>query len=193
MRSWTSVFFVFCTVLTTTLSCDWLSKRFGHLSGLSLDLIQDMGGPLTKKPSPVPFPYRLYSRMRKAQVDSQLVFIRDSLDLISRLYQNDKLTSVTWNKKKLEEFQGIINRQAEELNKCVSADWQAEGQETDKLQETTENLLQKTESSSAASWELIRKETKDHLAQLDVMVNFIKASGAASRRRHTATEQHSSN
>uniref|UniRef100_A0A3Q3GML8 Uncharacterized protein n=1 Tax=Labrus bergylta TaxID=56723 RepID=A0A3Q3GML8_9LABR len=106
------LFLVLCSVLTPNLCCDWV-KRFGHLNGQSLDAIEHMGGPLTEEKGPVLFPNSLYKRIRK------LVFIRDSLKLISDLYRHDNLTSVTWDVKKLVEFQAIIHRQVEELNTCV--------------------------------------------------------------------------
>uniref|UniRef100_A0A3Q3GNA0 Interferon a3-like n=1 Tax=Labrus bergylta TaxID=56723 RepID=A0A3Q3GNA0_9LABR len=183
MSRLTCLLFVLCSVLTPTLGCDWISRRFGHLSGLSLDLIQHMGGPLTKQPSPVRFPDRLYSRVRKAEVESQLVFIRDSLDLISGLYHHDNLTSVTWNTKKLEDFQAIIHRQAEELSRCKT-NYKRQLRNYYRRLSCTLNRT----GGSAASWELIRKETKLNLDHLDVLVSFIKASGAASRRRNTPTQ-----
>ncbi|XP_020496686.2 interferon phi 1 [Labrus bergylta] len=221
MSRLTCLLFVLCSVLTPTLGCDWISRRFGHLSGLSLDLIQHMGGPLTKQPSPVRFPDRLYSRVRKAEVESQLVFIRDSLDLISGLYHHDNLTSVTWNTKKLEDFQAIIHRQAEELSRCVSStSRRVDVKLRNCNRRLTRSILDRTvmtgrrmknkqktnykrqlrnyyrrlsctlnrTGGSAASWELIRKETKLNLDHLDVLVSFIKASGAASRRRNTPTQ-----
>ncbi|XP_060883000.1 interferon phi 1 [Labrus mixtus] len=208
MSRLTCLLVVLCSVLTPTLGCDWISRRFGHLSGLSLDLIQHMGGPLTKQPSPVRFPDRLYSRVREAEVESQLVFIRDSLDLISGLYHHDNLTSVTWNTKKLEDFQAIIHRQAEELSQCVTANnfilvatVSSSRRVAVKLRNCnrrlTRRILDRTlltvslcvQGGSTASWELIRKETKLNLDHLDVLVNLIKASGAASRRRNTPTQR----
>ncbi|XP_041673417.1 interferon a3-like [Cheilinus undulatus] len=183
MPSWTNVFFVLCSVLSPALCCDWVSSRFGHLSGQSMDLILQMGGPLTKDECPVPFPDKLYTAICKAQVDSQLVFVRDSLKLISHLYYHDNLTAVSWDNRKLEDFRSIIHRQVEELNVCVSPGEQMDRKLRNYYRRLTQSTLGRT-GGSAASWELIREVTKRHLDRLDVMMNFIKES-FANRRRNT--------
>lgn len=45
------------------------------------------------------------------------------------------------------------------------------------------------QGGSAASWEVIRKETKAHLDLLDLLVNSIRTAGADSRRRSTPTHR----
>lgn len=54
------------------------------------------------------------------QVKSQLVFIRDSLELISDLYLQNNFSSVPWDTVKTEHFLMGIHRQIEELSTCVS-------------------------------------------------------------------------
>ncbi|XP_034566443.1 interferon a3-like [Notolabrus celidotus] len=222
MSSWSGLFFVLCSVLTPALCCDWV-RHFGRLNGESLNLIQNMGGPLTEQQSPVPFPYRLYEHIHKEKVEAQLVFIRDSLIMISDLYDHDNLTSVTWNNITMEHFLSNIHRQTVELNSCVSSNRQVNLTsvtcKNNTVKDSLENVTRQTEDlnrcvllkkgvdhklrnyyrrltrrtldhtgGSAASWELIRKETKQHLGHLDVLMNSITASGAASRRRSTPTQ-----
>ncbi|XP_060883001.1 interferon a3-like [Labrus mixtus] len=177
MPSLTSLFLVLCSVLTPNLCCDWV-RRFGHLNGKSLDCIEHMGGPLTEEASPVLFPNSLYEHILKAEVAPQLVFIRDSLKLISDLYRHDNLTSVTWDVKKLVEFQTIIHRQVEELNTCVSTSRRMNRRLRHYYSRLTRCTLDRT-GGSAASWEIIRSVTKQHLHLLDVMMNPIAAN-----RRH---------
>ncbi|KAI3359466.1 hypothetical protein L3Q82_013768, partial [Scortum barcoo] len=119
MFSWTGLLFVLCGALTPVLCCDWL-RHYGHISNASLTLIQLMGGQLTKQESPVSFPYKLYTRIRNAEVESQLVFIRDSLEQISDLYLHNNHSSVTWDTNKMEHFLMSIHRQTDGLKGCVS-------------------------------------------------------------------------
>lgn len=116
---------------------------------LSYCVFMLQGGQLTEQESPVSFPYKLYSSIRKAevinqsvnqssalsatqkagfltwlslslQVESQLVFIRDSLELISDLYLHNNRSSVTWDTDKTEHFLMSIHRQTDGLKGCVS-------------------------------------------------------------------------
>uniref|UniRef100_UPI0037E97CC0 interferon a3-like n=1 Tax=Semicossyphus pulcher TaxID=241346 RepID=UPI0037E97CC0 len=177
MFSLTSLLFVLCSVLSPALCCDWL-RHFGHLSGESQNVLELMGGPLTEEQGPVPFPYKLYTRMCKAEVETKLVFIRDSLKQIANLYRHENLTSVTWDTDKMDQFRAIIDRQTEELNSCVSTTRRADRKLRNYFRRLKRCTLDRT-GGSAACWELIRKETKEHLALLDVLVNSIKAPGGA--------------
>lgn len=53
-------------------------------------------------------------------LESQLLFIRDSLKLISDLYHHGNRSSAAWNTNEETNFLITIDRQNEELNKCVS-------------------------------------------------------------------------
>ncbi len=54
------------------------------------------------------------------QVKSQLVFVRDSLELISGLYCHDNLSTVTWDTVKTKHFRESVYSQIGRLNRCVS-------------------------------------------------------------------------
>uniref|UniRef100_A0A3Q4HMH6 Uncharacterized protein n=1 Tax=Neolamprologus brichardi TaxID=32507 RepID=A0A3Q4HMH6_NEOBR len=54
------------------------------------------------------------------QVESKLVFIRDSLQLIFCLYRHDNLSAAPWGADKTEGFLTVIHRQITELSACVS-------------------------------------------------------------------------
>lgn len=126
------------------------------------------GGQLTEQESPVSFPYRLYRCMRNAevinqsinhqlcqpirkldfspdslplQVESQLVFIRDSLELISDLYLHNNCSSVTWDTDKTEHFLMSIHRQTDGLKACVS-------RQTDRQTDTSTPLRTYTSSDT---------------------------------------------
>ncbi|XP_071396618.1 interferon a3-like [Centroberyx affinis] len=181
MHNWICVlFFFFCSAATPALGCDWL-RHYGHLSNDSLVLVEQMGGQLTKQECPVSFPNNLYQRIKKAEVESRLVFIRDSLELIAGLYRHGNLSSVTWDTGKTEHFLISIHRQIDGLNSCVP-----NNRKPDSLRRYYRKLARNTLSEmggSTASWELIRKETKLHLLQLDLLVASIRGPAAASRGR----------
>lgn len=114
-----------------------------------------------------------------------MVFIRDSLKEIIDLYHNGNLSSVTWNLNKTELFIITMDRQAREIDTCVIANEQS-GKQTGRPADTNtekrrnlshyyKKLLRCTVhrmGGSAASWELIRQESKAHLEMLD----FLQAS-----------------
>ncbi|XP_031735841.1 interferon phi 1 [Anarhichas minor] len=187
MTSWTRLILVLlCSAVTPVLCCDWL-RHYGHLSNISLTLVQVMGGQLTDQESPVPFPYRLYERIRKDEVESQLVFIRDSLELIAGLYHHDNRSSVTWDTDKTERFLMTIDRQTDGLKSCVSTHSRKNMSRQRRYYRRLENSTLYRTGGSPESWELIRKETKLHLEQLDLLAAFVVDSSAASRRRSTET------
>nr|AVJ47961.1 type I interferon h [Siniperca chuatsi]AVJ47968.1 type I interferon h [Siniperca chuatsi] len=173
MFSWTGLLFVLCT-LTPALCCDWL-RHYGHVSNSSLTLVQLMGGQMTEEESPVSFPNKLYKHIQKAEVESQLVFIRDSLELILGLYRHDNLSSATWDTDKTEHFLLCIHRQIDGLNSCVSTNKQANYKLKKYYKRLEKSTLYRT-GGSAASWELIRKETEVHLERLALLVAPIAAT-----------------
>ncbi|XP_040047341.1 interferon phi 1 [Gasterosteus aculeatus] len=188
MTSWTSMLVLTLTLLcsagTPGLCCDWL-QHYGHLSNVSLTLVQTMGNQLTDEESPVSFPYRLYERIMNDKEDNQLVFIRDSLELMAKLYRHDNRSSVTWDANKMERFLMIIHRQIHGLNLCVST----QITRNTRLRRYYRRLEKKTLYStggSPASWELIRKESKLHLDQLNQLWGFMVESASASRGRSKA-------
>ncbi|XP_030263732.1 interferon a3-like [Sparus aurata] len=181
MFSWTSLLFVLCSSLTPVFCCDWLTQ-YAHLSRTSLKHIRLMGGQLTDQESPVPFPEKLYSRIRNETVESQLVFIRDSLELISDLYHHDNLSSATWDSVETEHFLTVIDRQIDGLNTCVSTNSTTDSR-LRKYYRRLETCTVYRTGGSTASWELIRKETKLHLERLYLLVASIRRSSSATQQQ----------
>ncbi|XP_071319983.1 interferon a3-like isoform X2 [Trachinotus anak] len=186
MISWTGLF-ILCSVLSPALCCDWL-RHYGHYSNISLTLIRLMGGQLTEEESPVSFPYKLYKHIRNTEVGSQVVFIRDSLVQISDLYRHDNLSFVTWDTDNTNRFRMSIDRQIDSLNTCVRTNKQVDNSLRNYYRRLRARTLNRT-GGSPGSWELIRKETQLHLEQLDLLVNSIRPSAAASRRSSTTSQQ----
>ncbi|XP_042247786.1 interferon a3-like [Thunnus maccoyii] len=176
------VFFILCSALTPALCCDWLDQRFSHVNNKCLTHLKLMGDPLTEEESPVPFPYDLYQSMRNTQVlESQLLFIRDSLKLISDLYHHGNRSSAAWNTNEETNFLITIDRQNEELNKCVSIEKPVKVLLRKYYKRLEKSTLHRT-GGGTAYWELIRMETKRHLDQLEMLVSII-----TSRRRSAAS------
>ncbi|XP_075310701.1 interferon a3-like [Odontesthes bonariensis] len=180
MFSHTGPLLVLCAVLTSALCCDWLTE-YSDLRNSSVTLVELMGGAFTdqESPSPVPFPYKLYAQVEKKGVQSQLLFIRDSLQQIYLLFSSSSLSSTGWDAVKTTQFLESLHRQVEELSSCVSLH-----QQTNSRLKKYYRRLKNSTGGSAASWELLRRETKDHLDRLDLLGNLVKES-AASRGRST--------
>ncbi|XP_018516925.1 interferon a3 [Lates calcarifer] len=178
-----TVLFLLCAALAPALCCDWLTHYSRH-SNISRTLILQMGDPLTTEESKVSFPYRLYKDIRNTEVESQLVFIRDSLELILNLYHHDNHSSIAWDTDKMDHFLMSVDRQIDGLNTCVSMNKRADSRLRKYYRRLEKRTLYLT-GGAPASWELIRKETKLHLDQLELLVASIRA--ATRRRRSTPT------
>ncbi|XP_067333881.1 interferon phi 1 [Channa argus] len=181
MTTWTGLLFFLCSILSPALCCDWFS-RYSHQSNISLTLIRLMGGPMTDEESPVSFPYKLYRRIRRAEVETQLVFIRESLKQIFELYHYGNLSSVNWDTSKTHHFLQSIHRQKDDVSTCMLSTKTANCRLKNYYRRLAKKTLYRT-GFSTASWELIRKVTEQHLDQLDLLANSIRALAAASRRR----------
>ncbi|XP_017260009.1 interferon a3-like [Kryptolebias marmoratus] len=155
----TGTIFIFCSALSSALCCDWFT-HYSDLRNSSMTLIEVMGGDFTNEQCPVAFPYNLYKKMEKRNMESQLLFIRNSLKQIYDLYRYGNLSSTAWDFVKTLDFLESVNRQIKELDSC---------------------------DSSSACWEIIRKETKRHLDQLDLLGNRL---GDAFRGRSATTRRH---
>uniref|UniRef100_A0A3B4GP98 Interferon a3-like n=2 Tax=Haplochromini TaxID=319058 RepID=A0A3B4GP98_9CICH len=121
MVTWTGLLFILCGTLTSALCCDWLTHYKYRSLNCAVSLFQ--GDQLTEQHSsvhPVRFPKHLYKQIKNSEVDSKLVFIRDSLQLIFCLYRHDNLSAAPWGADKTEGFLTVIHRQIMELSACVS-------------------------------------------------------------------------
>uniref|UniRef100_A0A3Q3A0Y7 Interferon a3-like n=1 Tax=Kryptolebias marmoratus TaxID=37003 RepID=A0A3Q3A0Y7_KRYMA len=176
----TGTIFIFCSALSSALCCDWFT-HYSDLRNSSMTLIEVMGGDFTNEQCPVAFPYNLYKKMEKRNMESQLLFIRNSLKQIYDLYRYGNLSSTAWDFVKTLDFLESVNRQIKELDSCVTNSGMA-----NYFRNLKNVTLQQTDSSSAC-WEIIRKETKRHLDQLDLLGNRL---GDAFRGRSATTRRH---
>uniref|UniRef100_A0A8D0DBX4 Uncharacterized protein n=1 Tax=Sander lucioperca TaxID=283035 RepID=A0A8D0DBX4_SANLU len=153
--------FLFAT-LTPVLCCDWLGN-YGHRSNKSMILLSLMGTEFSNNSQPY-FPYKFYKQIKKHTVDSQLVFIRDSLELIEGLYLHNDHSSVAWDTNRTASFLSTLKSQRKGISRCVNSRLR-------KYYRRLETLLHT--GGSSASWEMIRVVTYGHLHQLDLLVNFM--------------------
>ncbi|XP_029583223.1 interferon a3-like isoform X2 [Salmo trutta] len=147
--------------------CDWIRHHYGHLSSEYLSLLDQMGGDITKQDAPVFFPTSLYRHIDDAEVEDKVRFLKETIYQIINLFDGN-MKSVTWDKKNLDDFLNILERQLENLNSCVSPAMKPERRLKRYFKKLNKNVLRKM-NYSAQAWELIRKETKRHLQRLDIL------------------------
>ncbi|XP_077386469.1 interferon phi 1 [Festucalex cinctus] len=161
-------------VLAPTLCCDWLT-RYTDLSDKCYSLLQKLGGPITEEEFPLPFPIKLYTQAEKSQTVCKVAFVRNNLRQILDLYQQVNATKVGWDANVLEELLIILHRQKEELSTCISPAKSA-GCFSKALRRYYCRLTKaalNVNKGGSTSWELIRSETKMHLAKLHLFVAAI--------------------
>ncbi|XP_071029419.1 interferon a3-like [Oncorhynchus clarkii lewisi] len=147
--------------------CDWIRHHYGHLSAECLSLLDQMGGDITKQNAPVPFPTSLYRHIDDAEFEDKVIFLKETIYQITKLFDGN-MKSVTWDKKNLDDFLNILERQLENLNSCVSPAMKPERRLKRYFKKLNSKVLRKM-NYSAQAWELIRKEMKRHLQRLDIL------------------------
>ncbi|XP_013878606.1 interferon phi 1 [Austrofundulus limnaeus] len=169
----TSSIFILCSVLSSALGCDWFT-RYSDLRNSSRVLIEVMGGEFTHEECHEPFPSKRYSSMRESEVQSQLIFIRDSMKQIFDLFRYSNVSSASWDPVKFQDFLETINRQIQELNNCISNPDQQARRGVKKYFRNLKVVTLSRTGESRTSWEILRKETKLHLDQLEILGNQAK-------------------
>uniref|UniRef100_A0A8C8ERZ8 Uncharacterized protein n=1 Tax=Oncorhynchus tshawytscha TaxID=74940 RepID=A0A8C8ERZ8_ONCTS len=155
--------------------CDWIRHHYGHLSAEYLSLLDQMGGDITKQNAPVLFPTSLYRHIDDAEVEDKVRFRKEVIYKITKLFDGN-MKSVTWDKKNLDDFLKILEKQFENLNsflfnfvRHVSPAMKPERRLKRYFKKLNRTVLRKM-NYSAQVWELIRKEMKRHLQRLDILV-----------------------
>ncbi|XP_070408764.1 interferon phi 1 [Nothobranchius furzeri] len=141
---------------------NWLDVEEQQFDKIWKCLSVFQGGEFTKQDCLVLFPYKMYKRVEKREVESQLGFIRDSLKEIFHLYRYDNLSSTSWDPVKTMLFLESINRQIYELNSCIKLKQQSNKTLT-RYYRKLKNTIQSCSDGRSAFWELLRKKTKHHL------------------------------
>ncbi|XP_014059915.1 interferon a3 isoform X2 [Salmo salar] len=167
MQSWTCLFLILCSMQSVCHCCEWIRHHFGHLSSEYLSQLDQMGGDITKQNAPVLFPTSLYRHIDDAEFEDKVRFLNETIYQIIKLFDGN-MKSVTWDKKNLDDFLNILERQFENLNSCVSPAMKPESRLKRYFRKLNRKVLRKI-NYSAEAWELIRKETKRHLQRLDIL------------------------
>ncbi|XP_029491402.2 interferon a3-like [Oncorhynchus nerka] len=165
-ESWTCIFIIICSMQSVCHCCDWIRHHYGLLSAEYLSLLDQMGGDITEQEAPVFFPELLYRRIDDAKFEDQVIFRNETIYQITKLFDGN-MKAVTWDKKKLDDFLNILERQFENLKSCVSPAEKPERRLKRYFKKLNRKVLRKM-NYSAQAWELIRKETKHHLQRLDI-------------------------
>uniref|UniRef100_A0A8C7U9S2 Interferon a3-like n=1 Tax=Oncorhynchus mykiss TaxID=8022 RepID=A0A8C7U9S2_ONCMY len=105
--SWTCIFLIICSMQSVCHCCDWSRHHYGHLRDI------------TEQEAPVFFPESLYRRIDDAKFEDQVRFRNETIYQITKLFDGN-MKAVTWDKKKLDNFLNILERQFENLKSCVS-------------------------------------------------------------------------
>ncbi|XP_023998657.1 interferon a3-like, partial [Salvelinus sp. IW2-2015] len=99
--------------------------------------------------------------------EDKVRFLKETIYQITKLFDGN-MKAVTWDKKNLDDFLNILERQLENLNSCVSPAMKPERRLKRYFKKLNKKVLRKM-NYSAQAWELIRKETKRHLQRLDIL------------------------
>uniref|UniRef100_A0A674DAH9 Uncharacterized protein n=1 Tax=Salmo trutta TaxID=8032 RepID=A0A674DAH9_SALTR len=100
MQSWTCICLIICSMQSMCHCCDWIRHHYGHLSSEYLSLLDQM----------VSYQHTFEDQVR---------FRNETIYQITKLFDGN-MKAVTWDKKKLDDFLNILERQLENLNSCVS-------------------------------------------------------------------------
>ncbi|XP_042183805.1 interferon a3-like [Oncorhynchus tshawytscha] len=173
MQSWTCIFLIICSMQSVCHCCDWIRHHYGHLSAEYLSLLDQMVRDITKQNAPVFSPTSLYRPIDDAEFDDKIRWInRNIVSLIKQYRGGRNMKAVSWDKKNLDDFLNILERQFENLNFCVSPAKKPERRLKHYFKKLNRKVLRKI-NYSPQSWELIRKETKRHLQRLVCPYQFI--------------------
>uniref|UniRef100_A0A674DBJ4 Interferon a3-like n=2 Tax=Salmo trutta TaxID=8032 RepID=A0A674DBJ4_SALTR len=142
MQSWTCICLIICSMQSVCHCCDWIRHHYGHLSSEYLSLLDQMGGDITKQNAPVFFPTSLYRHIDDAEFEDKVRFLKDTIYQIINLFDGN-MKSVTWDKKNLDDFLNILERQLENLNSCVSPAMKPERRLKRYFKKLNKNVLRK--------------------------------------------------
>ncbi|XP_060884499.1 interferon a3-like [Labrus mixtus] len=160
------------------LSCKWMDHKFRQFSKTSLDLLDTMAHNSTNSTEDaevkhtVSFPHELYSQAAKAAAEDKLSFTVQVLNEMETLL-NKNHSSASWEEKTVDNFLGVVSRQADGLHSCIRS--HGHKKHSKKLHMSFKRLSHVLEQmgDSAEAWELIRKEIKTHLMRVDLLISSL--------------------
>ncbi|KAM9716172.1 interferon a3-like [Menidia menidia] len=151
----------------SSLSCRWMDHKFRQYSENSLVLIDMMASDYTGQHE-VAFPHHLYSQASKLSPADKVAFAAQVLKEVCELLEEEDGSS-SWEESTVEHFLNVIIRQGEELSACIGGH-----KKTNRKLHMYFKRLPRTVfvqmGRSAEAWELIRREIKSHLMEMDLLV-----------------------
>ncbi|XP_041830208.1 interferon a3-like [Melanotaenia boesemani] len=159
-----------------------MDHKFRQHSASSLVLIDIMVNNSTNgtedaaEENTVAFPDHLYNQASKASAEDKLAFAVQVLKEVCVLFEEDSSSS-SWEESTVENFLNVVNKQADELQSCIGS--HGHKKKNTKLHmyfKRLSNHILKKMGHSAEAWELIRRETKDHLMRADMLVSSLLTS-----------------
>ncbi|XP_031681822.1 interferon a3-like [Oncorhynchus kisutch] len=141
--------------------CDWIRHHYGHLNAEFLSLLD-----LIVSYQHTPILFIIFFLHVHVEFEVKVRFLNETIYQITKLFDgNHNIKGGTRDKKNLDDFLNILERQFENLNFCVSPAKKPER----RLKHYFKKLIFFF-NYSPQSWELIRKETKRHLQRLDMII-----------------------
>uniref|UniRef100_A0A3Q2DVB8 Interferon a3-like n=1 Tax=Cyprinodon variegatus TaxID=28743 RepID=A0A3Q2DVB8_CYPVA len=157
------VFLSLCCA-SSPLSCRWMDHKFRQYSQSSLNLL-DMLANIW------PFPHHLYTQASRTSAEGKLAFTVQILREVSALIvEND--SSSSWGEITVEYFLNVVNKQADELQSCVSLSHIPNRRLHTYFKRLSHGIFRQMGHSTEA-WELIRREIKVHLFRVDHLVSSL--------------------
>uniref|UniRef100_A0A3Q2T643 Interferon a3-like n=1 Tax=Fundulus heteroclitus TaxID=8078 RepID=A0A3Q2T643_FUNHE len=168
------IFFA-CALLALFCACSplswwWMDHKFRQYSENSLNLLDMMAYHHVSQDAEVntePFPHHLYNQASRASAEVKLAFTVQILREVSALFEEDDSSS-SWQEITVDHFLNIVNKQADELQLCVST--------SDRQIFNMFDLLIPPQGHRIEAWERIRREVKDHLIRVDRLVSSLFTS-----------------
>ncbi|XP_030649101.1 interferon a3-like [Chanos chanos] len=155
--------------------CNWID-RYRLINKEALSLLRNMGGEIIAER--VPFPMSLYASIEEAQSEVKIRFLQETTEEIIDLFDRN-LEAVTWDKRKVDNFLNVLDRQSRGLKACLEsserkpAEFPYERRLSRYFRKLRKNIL-KRKNYSAESWEQIRKTVETHLLRLEFIAAALK-------------------
>uniref|UniRef100_A0A3Q2QJV8 Interferon a3-like n=1 Tax=Fundulus heteroclitus TaxID=8078 RepID=A0A3Q2QJV8_FUNHE len=176
------IFFA-CALLALFCACSplswwWMDHKFRQYSENSLNLLDMMVRErllnMDAEVNTEPFPHHLYNQASRASAEVKLAFTVQILREVSALFEEDDSSS-SWQEITVDHFLNIVNKQADELQLCVST--------SDRPSRRLHSYFRRLSHSvfgqmghRIEAWERIRREVKDHLIRVDRLVSSLFTS-----------------
>ncbi|XP_034435455.1 interferon a3-like [Hippoglossus hippoglossus] len=163
----------------SAMSCKWMDHKFKQFSENSLDLLDMMVHNSTNTTEDaeveenVAFPEDLYSQVSQASAQDKLGFTVQVLNGVADLFEKD-YSSASWEERRVDDFRNIVTQQADGLRSCIAS--HSPKKNNKKLHmyfKRLSNQVLKQMDYSAESWELIRKESKNHLMRSYLLISSL--------------------